>query len=152
MPSSTIIFACGCYIIKESANVHILTSSDCHPLSSLCPLRFQGYRADEEALLIHVGTAASSPASNQQQQQLERLRLCLAQCFGKLIFIWPQCWATGPRKGIIGYYSFVDKSYGFMAFCWMDMVNSWCFPEDAPLNELMMVWLHPLNLKSGRVE
>lgn len=59
---------------------------------------------------LRVGTAASN---QQQQQQLERLRLCPAQCCqkfgGKMIFIWPQCWATGPQRAIVGYYSLIDK-------------------------------------------
>lgn len=56
-----------------------LASSPCHQLSTPRPLQSPGHRADEEAPLTRVGTAASSPASNRQQQQLERLRLCLAQ-------------------------------------------------------------------------
>lgn len=100
-------------VASISATVHILASSDHHPLSLSCPLQFQDHHTDGEALLVHVGTAAS----NQQQQQLERLRLCLAQwgkSLGKLIFIWPQCQATGPQKGIIGYFSFTDKGCVFI--------------------------------------
>lgn len=57
----------------------LVATSPCHLQSTLHPLQSPGHHTDEEALLYCVSTAASSPGSNQQQQQLERLRLCLAQ-------------------------------------------------------------------------
>lgn len=59
-----------------AANDQILNpslASLCHPLSTLQLLQSPGHHTDEEALFTHVVTAASSPASHQQKQQLERL-------------------------------------------------------------------------------
>lgn len=63
---------------------------------------FHGHPTSEEMPLIHVGTAALS----QQQQQLDRLRLCLSQwarSFGKTDIYLAAVLSYETMQGIIGY-------------------------------------------------
>lgn len=68
----------------------------------LTPVQFHGRPASEEVLLIHVGTAAFS----QLQQQLDRLRLCLAQwarSLGKTEIYLATVLSYETMQGIVGY-------------------------------------------------
>lgn len=79
---------------------------------------------------------------------------------GKLIFVWPQCRAMGPRKGIVGYHWIKTRHNGQTTLCFHErntlwvaivVVNSWRLLEDAPLDGWWFGFMD-CKYKSGEVE